>query len=154
MLSKLLDRSDPFPNKFTRFMGERIREAREQQGMSQKDLADRIFSRQAAVSDIERGKMEVGVLRLARIAAHLQKPLTYFFHPDTVLKIRPEDLDPEEQELLIQFRRLSSTDTRRIITQMRALAELAEKDDLARIEQSAQRSIRAMRSKSTQKKSK
>ncbi len=61
---KLVDRiseklaAGDVPNKFTIKMGELIRNAREDSGLSQRELAELIYRRQAALSDMENGKME------------------------------------------------------------------------------------------------
>jgi transcriptional regulator with XRE-family HTH domain len=71
----LIAGKDPAPNKFTVALGELIRKARENDGMSQKELADRIYRRQATLSDLEIGKSEVGTVTLVLLAAALEKPI-------------------------------------------------------------------------------
>ena len=66
------------PNKFTRYMGDAVRRAREEAGISQKDLAEKIFRRQATLSDIENGKVEVETSTLSLLSYYLKKPLGYF----------------------------------------------------------------------------
>ena len=65
------------PNKYTIARGELTRIARYDAGMSQKELADRIYRRQATLSDLENGKSEVGTVTLVLLAASLYKPITY-----------------------------------------------------------------------------
>jgi transcriptional regulator with XRE-family HTH domain len=73
------------PNEFTQGMGELIRLAREERGMSQVDLAKEINRRPATISLIENGKSEISVLTLMLFAIALQKPISYFF-PASLLK--------------------------------------------------------------------
>lgn len=77
----LIADKEPTPNKYTIAMGELIRKAREDAAMSQKELAERIYRRQATLSDLENGKSEVGTVTLVLLAAALDKPITYFFPP-------------------------------------------------------------------------
>jgi hypothetical protein len=63
---------------------------------------------------------------LAIIAGALDKPITYFFPEWALLKVQPEKLSAEQQELLIQAQRLGKDDLQRLIAQARALADLAD----------------------------
>lgn len=73
------------PNEFTIGMGELIRAAREERGISQVALAKQINCRPATISSIENGKSEIGVLTLVLFALELKKPISYFF-PESLLK--------------------------------------------------------------------
>lgn len=73
------------PNEFTFGMGELIRKAREDKGLSQADLAKQLNRRQATISDIENGKSEIGILTLLQFAVVLNKPISYFF-PNSLLR--------------------------------------------------------------------
>jgi len=73
------------PNKFTRHLGDAIRKAREDKGVSQVDLANLINIRRATLSDMENGKTEPDAFTLADLAHKLEKPLSYFF-PSFVYK--------------------------------------------------------------------
>ncbi len=75
------------PNRFTIGMGELIRQAREESGFSQRELASKIYRRQAALSDIENGKMEPNTSTLVFLSYNLNKPILYFF---------PEPYKPEK----------------------------------------------------------
>jgi transcriptional regulator with XRE-family HTH domain len=130
------------PNKFTIFMGKRIKEARESQGYSQQELAKHAYMRQASISDIENGRREVTTYKLTLIAEFLNRPLLYFFAPFSLQYIVPEPLNPDEQELLIQSRRLNKEDLRRLLVQIGALANSSEKDRI-----NANRSTRSQRMK-------
>ncbi len=107
MLNKLFDLfapDEPVPNKFTLYMGERIKDARIDAGISQQDLAHQIYKRQASLSDYENGKAIVNSDTLGLLAIILNKPLEYFYPPYSYQKTRPEDLSPEEDELIKNFR--------------------------------------------------
>ncbi len=125
----LTQNKQPLPNKFTKAMGELIRRAREEIGISQAELAEKIYRRQAAISDIENGRMEVNATTLILLSVILQKPMTYFFPEGWISDIPPEKLSSREQELLIQARRLTDEDIRKLIVQARALADLTEKEN-------------------------
>ncbi len=113
------------PTEFTRALGQRIRDARNDRGLSQRQLADRINRRQAAVSDIENGRMQPDATTLLLLAEVLEKPVTYFFPPPWGPRISRGDLTYDEQALLLEFRRLQSDEHRKIaITQLAALADL------------------------------
>lgn len=107
MLNKLIDLfapDEPLPNKFTVYMGERIYDARTEAGISQQELAQKIYKRQAALSDYENGKAIVNSDTLGFLAIILNKPLEYFYPPYSYQKTSPEDLSPFEDELIKNFR--------------------------------------------------
>jgi len=107
MLEKLLDifaPDDPVPNKFTIYMGEKIRNARIEAGISQQDLARKIYKRQAALSDYENGKAIVNSDTLGMLAIILNKPLEYFYPKYAYQRLQPEDLSPLEDELIKNLR--------------------------------------------------
>jgi transcriptional regulator with XRE-family HTH domain len=112
------------PNHFTIAMGKLIRHAREEMGFSQRELATKIHRRQAALSDMENGKMEPNASTLTFLSFHLNKPISYFF-PD---RYKPEsmlgDLTDPEKEILMYARQLVKSDQVRIIAQLRALSSL------------------------------
>jgi transcriptional regulator with XRE-family HTH domain len=120
----------PLPNKFTEAFGERIRRAREQAGMSQAELANAIYRRQASISDMENGKMDANITTLLMLSFVLKKPLSYFFPEGWISDLPPEKLSLDQQELLIQASRLDDDDIQRLIAQARALADLADQESL------------------------
>ncbi len=69
MLHSLFSSKEKLPNKFTRAMGRLIKDAREERDMSQTDLAEQVYRRQAAISEMENGKMEVDAFTLMMLAA-------------------------------------------------------------------------------------
>ena len=82
-------------------LGQRIRQARERQGMSQEDLAHRIRRDQRAVSEYENGKRGIAVTDLPTLAAALAVPLMYFYEGDVAL-------DELDNLMLNELRRLPS----------------------------------------------
>jgi transcriptional regulator with XRE-family HTH domain len=120
-----LSPKNSLPTAFTEALGQRIREAREAQGLSQMQLANRIERRQATVSDMEHGRMEPDATTLVRLAQALEKPIIYFFPPPWGSQVTRGDLTYDEQALLLEFRRLQSDEYRQIaISQLAALANV------------------------------
>lgn len=112
------------PNTFTIRMGELIRKAREEAGFSQRELAELIYRRQAALSDMENGKMEPNASTLVHLAFNLNKPISYFFpdafSPEKELK----ELSDIEKEILMYAKKLDQQDQIKIAAQLRALYNL------------------------------
>lgn len=123
-LANLLGDKEPKPNKFTIAMGEIIRKAREESNLSQSELAELVYRRRATITDIENGKHETDVTTLALIAAAVNKPISYLI-PKSIRKYIPgEDLSPNEQALIMEFRQLQLEDLEQVaIKQVHALAE-------------------------------
>lgn len=121
------------PNKFTIEIGARIRKARREIKMTQQQLAKLIYKHQAAVSEIENGKLEPTAQTLFLLSYALNKPIGYFFpRRFGLVELYEEDLEEQEQELILHSRRLvhysEEAELERLITQVRALADLAEKN--------------------------
>lgn len=96
--------SEERPNKFTLFMGEKIKTAREEAGYSQEKLAQLVYLRRATLSDIENGKSEPNTSTFTLLAYYLKKPLAYFLPEYLYHEITGEELTPLENELLLNFR--------------------------------------------------
>jgi transcriptional regulator with XRE-family HTH domain len=107
-IRNLVSDKEPTPNKFTIAMGELIRKAREESGLSQADLAQIIYRRRATLSDIENGKTEVSSGTLVLLAAALEKPITYCYPSFLYRELKPEDFTQLEQEALLAFRNIWS----------------------------------------------
>jgi transcriptional regulator with XRE-family HTH domain len=90
------------PNDFTIGVGNLIRQAREDNGMSQSELAKALNRRQGTISDIENGKSEIGILTLVQFAVELQKPISYFF-PDSLLKEFITDVKSPFQHKMLEI---------------------------------------------------
>ena len=80
-LEKLKKNELNTPNEFTEEMGKLIKKAREEKGLNQSQLAEKLSRSQATISDIENGKIEVSTLTLLLIAFVLNKPISFFI-PD------------------------------------------------------------------------
>ena len=96
--------SETRPNKFTVFMGDRIRQAREEAGFTQEKLAQLVYLRRATLSDIENGKSEASASVFVHIAYSTNKPLAFFLPEFMYNEIKQEDLSPEENELITNYR--------------------------------------------------
>jgi len=57
----------------------KIKEARIERGLTQKDLANHLGRTSAAISDLERGKVQVTASDLYSISHLLNKPIEYFY---------------------------------------------------------------------------
>ncbi len=60
-----------------------IRAARNERGITQKELADHLGKTQATMSDLERGKVQVSASDLYQISLYLSKPIEYFYGEET-----------------------------------------------------------------------
>jgi transcriptional regulator with XRE-family HTH domain len=99
-------------------IGQRIRQARENIGMSQRDFAEAVDKDQTVISLCESGKRKVTAMELSQFAQVLQVPVSYFYEGE----VQSEDLD---QMLLNEFRKLPSLEAKQFVLQMvRALSSL------------------------------
>ena len=114
------------PNKFTRWMGERIREARQEWGMSQQELADKVGRSRPAISQMETGKMEPDASTLYSLAIVLRKPLIYFFLPLHTDILDPKPQSVAAQEMLVLFGELDEDLQQVALKQLRALVEYCQ----------------------------
>jgi transcriptional regulator with XRE-family HTH domain len=112
------------PNHFTRAMGELIRQAREEAGFSQRELSEKIYRRQAALSDMENGKMEPNASTLVYLAFNLNKPISYFFPRPYSPESNLEKLSDLEKEILLYAKKLDQRDQLKIAAQLRALSKI------------------------------
>ena len=112
------------PNKYTIAMGELIRTAREEAGLSQEELADKIYRKRLAVSEMENGKVEISAWVLPYLSAALNKPISYFFPKSIKIDIPEESISPLEYELLIYFRQIWDKHLQKVmIQQVKAMSE-------------------------------
>ena len=122
-LESIKDESSNLPNKYTIALGDRIREARLEAGLSQADLARKANFRQSSISKIESGVRSVSSEEILYFSYALDKPILYFFPEEFQEQINLEDLTILEQDLLVQARRLHLDDLRKLISQARAVAD-------------------------------
>jgi transcriptional regulator with XRE-family HTH domain len=125
---KLHGYKDNIPNKFTIALGELIRKARNESGMTQAELAERAYFSQTAISQIEQGKRDVSAAEILYLGYAMNKPVLYFFQYFIPPEEKEKVLSPLENELIIYTRKLSSGDLRKLIAQTKALANLADQD--------------------------
>ena len=99
-------------------LGLRIRRAREQQGLSQEELAAEMGLGQRAISELENGKRRLAVAEVSDLARVLDVPVLYFFGDD----LTPTDLDIA---LLEQFHNLPSVGAQKTVIEIvRLLAQM------------------------------
>lgn len=103
-------------------MGEKIREARQEAGLTQAELAERVHLRQAATSQIECGQMMLDVETLVYLAGVVEKPIRYFF-PDRLLP--PLEREPlnRQRQYLENLRKLTPMDRHRVAEYVGLLAK-------------------------------
>jgi transcriptional regulator with XRE-family HTH domain len=88
-----------------KWLGFRIRQARERRGLSQEELASAVTKDQRAISEYENGRRKLAVTDLPVFAAVLGVPLMYFFEEEAEM-FQDDDL------LLTYFHQLPSSEAR------------------------------------------
>jgi transcriptional regulator with XRE-family HTH domain len=117
-------------SKLNRWIGSRVRSAREESGITQEQLAKTVYKSRVNISNIERGEVAVAADDLSLIAHVLEKPITYFF-PIGVRGATPQDLTTEEKELIHHFRQIQNAAMEKYaIKQVKALASAAIEADI------------------------
>ena len=93
-----------------KFIGQKIKEARENAGLSQKELAEKVgFESGTAISLIEAGERKLRVEDLEKIAGVLQRDISFFLgqekkQPDIRHALRADkDLSPKDKETILHF---------------------------------------------------
>jgi len=94
------------PNKFTIYMGNAIRTAREEAGISQSKLAQLIYKRRATLSAMENGKTEPNASTLSLLSYYLKKPFGYFYERELLEELVKEDMTPLSIEMQMHFEQL------------------------------------------------
>lgn len=102
-------------------MGQKIRKAREERGLSQEQLAERIARDQRSVSEYESGKRRIYAHDLPTIAKALDMPILYFYQD----ALSETDLD---SSLLQQFHQLNVKARKTLIDMAQLLIALTSKD--------------------------
>ncbi len=104
-----------------RELGQRIRRAREQIGMSQETLAEQTERDQKAVSEYENGKRKLPAIALPTYARILGVPIAYFFDEDF-------QVDGFDQLLLREFHTLvSHEDKQAAIQAVRLISDVVKR---------------------------
>jgi transcriptional regulator with XRE-family HTH domain len=120
------------PNKVTIAVGDLIKKAREEAGLSQEELGEFIGRKRLSVSEMENGKIEFSALLLPYLSAALKKPISYFFPLRYFPNITEESLKPLEYEAIEYFREIWDDNLRRLgIQQLKVLSEFDPKEFIA-----------------------
>lgn len=106
------------------YVRNRFREARRQKGATQGDIARLLGKTRVAISDVERGRVNISVSDLSRVACYFELPIAYFFPPYNSVESR---LSPLEEELLLAVRQLSEVDQHVILEQTRDRHRLVDR---------------------------
>ena len=108
-----------------RYIREKIKQARAEANESQDDLAKAMGKSRVTISDIERGRVEIGASDLGWIAAHFEKPISYFYPPRVV--VSKDELTSLDEELLFLFFQLPDTQKHIAIEYIKQQVELTNK---------------------------
>jgi transcriptional regulator with XRE-family HTH domain len=91
-------------------LAERLREAREEKGLSQEEVALKLGLPRPAISQIENGRRRVEVLELARLAKLYDRPLDFFANeepagtnPFEMFRRATKALSDKDQEQVLRF---------------------------------------------------
>lgn len=126
MRRSTLERRKPDVKKHKKMLGKRIKTVREQQGLTQSDLAARISVNVTQVLRWEKGTALPGSDALVKLAKELNVSMDYLGglvdDPDKHLEI--EDLSPIERKLIEAYRR---GDWQRLLYEIATSEELREK---------------------------
>jgi transcriptional regulator with XRE-family HTH domain len=100
-------------------IGYRIQIAREEAGLNQKELADRLGLSQSTLSNYEKGKRRLYLSHLQKIAQELNKPPDYFLKPIEKASL-PADFGVKEEmgelfQVLKELAELSKEDRKSAI---------------------------------------
>lgn len=108
-----------------RFIRDKVRQARLDAKESQEDLSKALNKSRVTVSDIERGRVEINASDLGFIAAHYDKPISFFYPPRVV--INKDELSPLAEELLFLFMQLPDTQKHIAIEYLNQQVEITKK---------------------------
>lgn len=61
------------------YIGLRVKQARKRAGLTQEELAEKVQKYPETISNIERGRVLIGLKLLEQLAGELKEPLSYFF---------------------------------------------------------------------------
>jgi transcriptional regulator with XRE-family HTH domain len=111
-------------DKINKYIRERIKQSRHEANETQENLARTLEKSRVSVSDIERGRVEVGAADLTFIANHYSKPISYFYPP--VVSVQGK-LSALEEELLIYFSQLPETQQYIALEYIKRQSELSSK---------------------------
>jgi len=108
-----------------RYIREKIRQARTEANESQDDLAKAMGKSRVTISDIERGRVIISASELGFIAAHYEKPISFFYPPRVT--INKSELTALDEELLFLFIQLPDTQKLIAIEYVKQQVEITRK---------------------------
>lgn len=103
---------------------ERIKNARIEKNKTQEDLGNELNKTRAAISDMERGKVQVSASELYLLTKLLDKPIEYFFGDDVRNNYR--------DNIIARLREQSPTDLKDLDWSINLIINLKEKEIEAR----------------------
>ena len=118
-------RQSKIDNAANQYIREKIKQARSEAHESQEDLAKALQKSRVSVSDIERGRVQIGASDLGWIAAHYDKPISYFFPPRVT--VDKSELSALDEELIFLFFQLPETQKRIALEYIRQQVEITNK---------------------------
>ena len=95
-------------------IGDRLRDLRRQNALSQREVADAIGLPQSNLSRIENGKQRLNLSVLARILTTYQTSIQEFFAREEAARQSGDAPNPRERQLLDAFRRLPADERREV----------------------------------------
>jgi len=105
--------------KMEKTLGQKIREYRLKRGMTQEELAEKLFSRKSTVSEYENDKIDIKISVLREIAKILGVSLSHF------LCEQDEYIDDEVMQMAMALKQIKSKELRKAaIKQVMILAEM------------------------------
>ena len=100
-------------------LGQKIREYRLKRGMTQEELAEKLFSRKSTVSEYENDKIDIKISVLREIAKILGMPLFCFLCEQNA------DTDDEIMQMAMALKQIKNKELRKAaIRQVTILAEI------------------------------
>ena len=106
-------------------IGQRIQAARKDRGLTQRDLASHLGRTPAAISEIERGRVQqIGAIDLYSLSTLLDKPIEYFYGEDYAGR--------EVQDLIAIIRKMPLSSRKDIVGIVQGTLRMQELADLIR----------------------
>lgn len=96
-------------------IGRKLRQFRQQAGLSQEKLAEMVLVSFQQIQKYENGQTTLNVLKLQKIARVLKVPVADFFAPAPTYQVR---LSAEEDQLLQAFRRIKNGELRECVLKL------------------------------------
>ena len=88
-------------------LGKKIKEYRLKRGMTQEELAERLFSRKSTISEYENDKIDIKISVLREIAKVLGIPLTHFLCEED------DNIDYEVMQMAMALKQIKSKELRK-----------------------------------------